>query len=106
MTIKELKSTIKQCVSEILAEQDLTNPVAEDPKVQDAVKTRAVADRKVADAEISALNDRIRAKSQEEREAKPEDKSSKREQLKKLKDQLAAAILRKTTANKAQAAAK
>ena len=101
-----LKSIIKECLDEILSEQDTTNPVAEDPKVQSALKNKAVADRRVADAEISALNIKLNNLSQQEREAAPENKDPIRQQIKHLKDQISAAKLRKTTANKTQIASK
>lgn len=101
-----LKFLIRECLNEILFEQDSTNPVAEDPKVQSALKNKAVADRRVADAEISALNSKISDLSQQEREAAPENKDSIRQQIKHLKDQMSAAKLRKTTANKTQTASK
>lgn len=101
-----LKSIIHECLNEILSEVDTTNPVASDPKVQSAAKNKAVADRRVADAEINALNSKIRDVSTQERQSDdPESKDNLRTQTKKLKDQLAAAKLRKTTANKMQTAA-
>jgi len=107
ITRNYLKSIIQECLNEILSEQDITNPVASDPKVQIAVKNKAVADRKVADAEITALNLQIRNASNQERQANdPKEKEALRDKTQNFKDQLAAAKLRKTTANKMQTAAK
>jgi len=99
MTQNELKLLVKECINDILAEEQTGSDITKDPRVAAANKISAAAEVKVADEENRYYTDQIRNASREERTADPENRDAIRQKIADYKKKQAAAKAKKLAAN-------